>query len=90
MIASSFASGGHSLLIVSNMAQIIPRIMKEGCRHAIDKRRGMDMANKNTGADMRKNAPKGDNPGQPEPLNGSKKVKNKNHTRQKHNSSHDM
>ncbi|MEC0283267.1 MULTISPECIES: small acid-soluble spore protein P [Terribacillus] len=25
-----------------------------------------------------------------EPLSGSKKVKNKNHSRQKHNSSHDM
>ncbi|KAF0995541.1 small acid-soluble spore protein P [Geobacillus thermoleovorans] len=48
------------------------------------------MANKNDGKDMRKNAPKGDNPGQPEPLDGSKKVKNRNHTRQKHNTSHDM
>ncbi|MCK6257127.1 small acid-soluble spore protein P [Fictibacillus sp. KIGAM418] len=34
--------------------------------------------------DIRKNAPKGENPGQPEPLSGSKKVKNRNHTRQKH------
>jgi small acid-soluble spore protein P (minor) len=50
----------------------------------------MDMTNKNTGTDMRKNAPKGNNPGQPEPLDGSKKVKNRNHTRQKHNSGHDM
>jgi small acid-soluble spore protein P (minor) len=90
MIASSFASGGHSLLIVSNVAQIIPRIIKEDCRHANKQRRRMDMTNKNTGTDMRKNAPKGDNPGQPEPLDGSKKVKNRNHTRQKHNSSHDM
>ncbi|AGT31658.1 acid-soluble spore protein P [Geobacillus genomosp. 3] len=48
------------------------------------------MTNKNDGKDMRKNAPKGDNPGQPEPLSGSKKVKNRNHTRQKHNTSHDM
>jgi small acid-soluble spore protein P (minor) len=64
--------------------------MKEDAGMLIDKRRGMNMTNKNTGADMRKNAPKGDNPGQPEPLDGSKKVKNKNHTRQKHNSSHDM
>jgi small acid-soluble spore protein P (minor) len=72
------------------MAQIIPRIIKEDAGMLIDKRRGMNMTNKNTGADMRKNAPKGDNPGQPEPLDGSKKVKNKNHTRQKHNSGHDM
>ncbi|QQZ11264.1 small acid-soluble spore protein P [Heyndrickxia vini] len=28
--------------------------------------------------------------GQPEPLSGSKKVKNRNHTRQKHNQGHDM
>ncbi|PSA98446.1 small acid-soluble spore protein P [Bacillus halotolerans] len=53
------------------------------------------MTNKNTSKDMHKNAPKGHNPeghnpGQPEPLSGSKKVKNRNHTRQKHNSSHDM
>jgi small acid-soluble spore protein P (minor) len=64
--------------------------MKEDAGMLIDKRREMNMTNKNTGADMRKNAPKGDNPGQPEPLDGSKKVKNKNHTRQKHNSGHDM
>jgi small acid-soluble spore protein P (minor) len=53
-------------------------------------RGGIMMTNKNTGKDMRKNAPKGDNPGQPEPLDGSKKVKNANHTRQKHNAGHDM
>nr|WP_192912986.1 small acid-soluble spore protein P [Bacillus mesophilum] len=46
--------------------------------------------NKNDGKDMRKNAPKGDQHGQPEPLRGSKKVKNRNHSRQKHNSHHDM
>jgi small acid-soluble spore protein P (minor) len=47
--------------------------------------------NKNDGKDIRKNAPKGHNNGsQPEPLSGSKKVKNRNHTRQKHNSGHDM
>ncbi|ANB62034.1 small acid-soluble spore P family protein [Anoxybacillus amylolyticus] len=46
------------------------------------------MTNKNTSKDIRKNAPK--ESGQPEPLDGSKKVKNHNHTRQKHNSSHDM
>ncbi|KAB2329753.1 small acid-soluble spore protein P [Cytobacillus depressus] len=45
--------------------------------------------NKNDSKDMRRNAPKV-NSGQPEPLSGSKKVKNRNHTRQKHNSSHDM
>ncbi|OJT58646.1 small acid-soluble spore protein P [Bacillus licheniformis] len=43
------------------------------------------MTNKNDGKDMRKNAPKGAQPGQPEPLS-----ENRNHTRQKHNSSHDM
>jgi small acid-soluble spore protein P (minor) len=48
------------------------------------------MANKNDGKDMRKNASKGNNPGQPEPLSGSKKVKNHNHTRQKNNQGHDM
>lgn len=39
---------------------------------------------------MHKNAPKGHQTGQPEPLNGSHKVKNRQHTRQKHNSGHDM
>jgi small acid-soluble spore protein P (minor) len=48
------------------------------------------MVNKNDGKDMRKNAPKGNNTGQPEPLSGSKKVKNHNHTRQKNNQGHDM
>ncbi|MEC2077325.1 small acid-soluble spore protein P [Metabacillus fastidiosus] len=48
------------------------------------------MVNKNDSKDMRKNAPKGNNPGQPEPLSGSKKVKNRNHTRQKNNAGHDM
>ncbi len=48
------------------------------------------MTEKNTGKDIRKNAPKGNNPGQPEPLSGSKKVKNANHTRQKNNQGHDM
>jgi small acid-soluble spore protein P (minor) len=40
--------------------------------------------NKNDGRDMRKNAPKGNQGGQPEPLSGSKKVKNRNHTRANH------
>jgi small acid-soluble spore protein P (minor) len=44
--------------------------------------------NKNDGKDMRKNAPK--QSGQPEPLSGSHKVKNRQHTRAKHNSHHDM
>lgn len=34
---------------------------------------GFNMTNKNTSKDMHKNAPKGHNPGQPEPLSGSKK-----------------
>lgn len=46
------------------------------------------MVNKNDGQDMRKNAPKVS--GQQEPLSGSKKVKNRNHTRQKGKSHHDM
>jgi small acid-soluble spore protein P (minor) len=46
--------------------------------------------NKNDGKDMRRNSTKGQPTGQPEPLSGSKKVKNHNHTRQKHNSHHDM
>lgn len=47
--------------------------------------------NKNDHKDMVRNQPKGNqNTGQPEPLSGSHKVKNRNHTRQKHNSSHDM
>lgn len=46
------------------------------------------MVNKNDGKDMRKNAPK--QSGQLEPLSGSKKVKNRNHSRQNHNPGHDM
>ncbi|MRX70710.1 small acid-soluble spore protein P [Bacillus lacus] len=48
------------------------------------------MTNKNTGKDMRKNAPKGNQGSQPEPLSGSKKVKNRNHSRQKQHSGHDL
>ena len=48
------------------------------------------MMNKNDGKDIRKNAPKGDQNGQPNPLSGSKKVKNRNHTRQNHGGGHDM
>ncbi|MDQ0161850.1 small acid-soluble spore protein P [Bacillus alveayuensis] len=47
------------------------------------------MTNKNDSKDIRKNASKGVS-GQPEPLDGSKKVKNRNHTKQKQNKSHDM
>ncbi|PLT32511.1 small acid-soluble spore protein P [Bacillus sp. V5-8f] len=39
---------------------------------------------------MRYNAARGRHFSQPEPLSGSKKVKNRNHSRQKHNSHHDM
>lgn len=46
--------------------------------------------NKNDGKDIRKNSPKGHSPGQPEPLSGSKKVKNRNHTRQNNNPHHGM
>lgn len=46
--------------------------------------------NKNDSKDMRRNAPKGNQSGQPEPLRGSHKVKNRQHTRAKHNSHHDM
>ncbi len=49
-----------------------------------------DDMNKNDAKDIRKNAPKGANPGQPAPLSGSHKVKNSKHSRAKHNSSHDM
>ncbi|GLI84719.1 small, acid-soluble spore protein P [Rossellomorea marisflavi] len=43
---------------------------------------------KHTPKDIRKNAP--DQSGQPKPLSGSHKVKNRNHSRQKHNQHHDM
>ncbi|MCH1625651.1 small acid-soluble spore protein P [Fredinandcohnia quinoae] len=46
------------------------------------------MVEKNTSKDTKNNA--GHQSGQPEPLSGSKKVKNRNHTRQKHNQGHDM
>ncbi|MEH7417436.1 small acid-soluble spore protein P [Neobacillus drentensis] len=46
------------------------------------------MVNKNDGKDMRKNATK--QSGQPEPMSGSKKVKNRNHSRNNHNAEHDM
>ncbi|PLR78572.1 acid-soluble spore protein P [Bacillus sp. V3-13] len=46
--------------------------------------------NKNTSKDMHKNAPKGDQNTQPAPLSGSHKVKNQNHSRQKHHAHHDL
>lgn len=48
----------------------------------------MKLMNKNDGKDIRRNQPK--TSGQPEPLSGSKKVKNRNHTRQNNNTNHDM
>ncbi|MCM3616129.1 small acid-soluble spore protein P [Sutcliffiella horikoshii] len=48
------------------------------------------MMNKNSHKDMVRNQPKDNQSGQPAPLSGSHKVKNRQHTRQKHNSSHDM
>lgn len=46
--------------------------------------------NRNDGKDIRRNAAKGTEGNQPEPLSGSKKVKNANHSRQNHNPGHDM
>lgn len=47
--------------------------------------------NKNDGSDVRKNARKGDGNGtQPEPLSGSKRVKNQNHSRKNNNPGHGM
>ncbi len=40
------------------------------------------MAEHNSYKDIRKNAPKGENPGQPAPMKGSKKVKQRNHVSQ--------
>lgn len=42
------------------------------------------MTERNTFKDIRKNAPKGENPSQPAPMSGSKKVKQRNHTGQNH------
>ncbi|MCI4170573.1 small acid-soluble spore protein P, partial [Bacillus spizizenii] len=49
-----------------------------------------ELPNKNKSNYTHNNAPKPHNPGQPEPLIGTKNVKNRNHTTHKHNSSHDM
>lgn len=48
------------------------------------KKEGYEMVEHNTSKDIRKNAPKGDNPGQPAPMKGSKKVKQRNHVNQAH------
>ncbi|WLR43446.1 small acid-soluble spore protein P [Bacillus carboniphilus] len=48
------------------------------------------MTNKNNGKGIRDNSSKGHNGSQPEPLDGSKKVKNRNHTKQNQKSSHDF
>ena len=45
---------------------------------------------KNDGKDKKKKENREGHSGQPEPLSGSHKVKNRNHTRQKHHSHHDM
>lgn len=47
---------------------------------------------RNSSKSIRRNSPKDAQPssGQPEPLSGSHKVKNRNHTRQKHNTHHDQ
>ena len=45
---------------------------------------------KNEGKEKNKKVNQGGQSGQPEPLSGSHKVKNRNHTRQKHHSHHDM
>ncbi|MFD3445662.1 small acid-soluble spore protein P [Microbacteriaceae bacterium 4G12] len=46
---------------------------------------------KHTGKDIRRNSPKNEqSDGQPKPMSGSHKVKNRQHTRQKHHSGHDM
>ncbi|WP_409305645.1 small acid-soluble spore protein P [Peribacillus sp. SCS-155] len=45
---------------------------------------------KNDGKDWGKHPPKGHSSSQPAPLSGSKKVKNRNHSRQKHNPGHDF
>jgi small acid-soluble spore protein P (minor) len=42
------------------------------------------MAERNSFKDIRKNAPKGENPGQPAPMSGSHKVKQRNHSRNNH------
>ncbi len=69
------------------MLSVFEYFIKEGFTLWVKEEEKM---NRNDGKDMRKNAPKGDHPGQPRPLSGSHKVKNRNHTRQKHNSHHDM
>ncbi|MBM7691393.1 small acid-soluble spore protein P (minor) [Peribacillus deserti] len=43
-----------------------------------------------TKKNARRNAPDNINSTQPEPMSGSHKVKNRNHSRQKHHAHHDM
>ncbi|MFB5252868.1 small acid-soluble spore protein P [Bacillus mycoides] len=45
---------------------------------------------KNNNQSNRQNEKKGQSSGQPEPLSGSHKVKNRNHSRQKNHAHHDM
>jgi small acid-soluble spore protein P (minor) len=47
---------------------------------------------RNNGKSIRRNSPKDaqGGSGQPEPMSGSHKVKNRQHTRQKHNAHHDQ
>lgn len=42
------------------------------------------MTERHNAKDIRRNAAKGQNNGQPEPMQGSKKVKNRNHSRNNH------
>ncbi|NHM31022.1 small acid-soluble spore protein P [Neobacillus terrae] len=46
--------------------------------------------NKNDSKDMHRNAPKGNKSGQPAPLSGSHKVKNRQHSHAKHGHHHDL
>ena len=51
--------------------------------HSRDRKKGgLKMTEKHTGKDIRRNAPKGNPSGQPEPLSGSKKVKKRNQVSQ--------
>ncbi|MGM9986303.1 MAG: small acid-soluble spore protein P [Bacillaceae bacterium] len=45
---------------------------------------------KNTSKNNRRNSPVDHESGQPKPLSGSHKVKNRKHTRQKNHSHHDL
>ncbi|MCP8969126.1 small acid-soluble spore protein P [Ectobacillus ponti] len=46
---------------------------------------------RNNGKSIRRNSPKNEHgPGQPDPMPGSHKVKNQQHSRQKHGAHHDQ